>query len=76
MENLNNEILMEGICVPDQFRDALKESHLKDLELRRQNLKDLRTLQKVIFIEESQELTLDEVLTRILSFYRKFVPYR
>ncbi len=76
MESLNNEILMEGISVPDQIRDAMKETHLRDLELRSQNLKDLRTLQKVIFLEESQELTLDEVLTRILSFYRKFVPYR
>lgn len=76
MESLNNEILIEGICIPEQFRGALKESHLRVLELRRQNLKDLRTLQKVIFIEESKELTLDEVLNRILSFYRKFVPYR
>ncbi len=76
MESLNNEILIEGICIPEQFRGALNESHLRVLELRRQNLKDLRTLQKVIFIEESKELTLDEVLNRILSFYRKFVPYR
>jgi len=52
------------------------ESLRRELALRRQNAEDLRSIQKVISLEEEKELTLEEVLARVLSFYSRFVPYK
>lgn len=37
---------------------------------------DLHLIQQVILTEEGQALSVEEVLKRVLSFYRQFVPYR
>jgi len=39
------------------------------------NLERMKTLQKIMLLEEGKDLTIDEVLTRLLEFYRIFVPY-
>ena len=39
------------------------------------NEANLEQLKRVIKIEEGQEVTTDEALTRVLGFYRRFVPY-
>ncbi len=39
------------------------------------NLSQLEKLHDVIEVEENTEVTIDEVLTRVLRFYSKFVPY-
>ena len=70
------ETLIEEIEVPEEFRDLITESHRRELALRRQNAEDLKSIQKVFSLEEEKELTLDEVLARVLSFYRRFVPYK
>ena len=44
-------------------------------KLSAQNLENMKAIQKIILFEEGQALTLDEVLVRILLFYRRFVPY-
>lgn len=54
----------------------LRPSDARDITLRKQNLQDLFTLQNVILTQEDRVLSVDEVLTRVLEFYRKFVPYR
>ena len=54
----------------------LNESDIKDLELRKTNLKDLKTIQKMYLIYENEALSIDETLSRVLEFYRKFVPYK
>ena len=41
-----------------------------------ENLESLKAIQKVISLEEGQDVTLNEVLARVLQFYRIFVPYR
>jgi len=46
------------------------------LEGKRARLQDLFTLQNVILTQEDRVLSVDEVLTRVLEFYRRFVPYR
>ena len=76
MENLGNDTLLEEIGLPVEVKAKLKEAHLRDLDIRGQNVRDLRAIQKVIFLEEAQNLSLDEVLARLLSFYRRFVPYK
>jgi hypothetical protein len=76
VENLGNEMLLEEIGLPVEIKAKLKEGHLRDLEIRRQNVRDLRAIQKVIFLEEAQNMSLDEVLARLLTFYRRFVPYK
>lgn len=76
MENLDNGMLLEEIELPVEVKAKLKEAHLRDLDIRRQNVRDLRAIQKVISLEEAKNLSLDEVLARLLSFYRRFVPYK
>jgi hypothetical protein len=76
VENLGNEMLLEEIGLPVEVKAKLKEAHFKDLDIRRQNVRDLRAIQKVIFLEEAQNMSLDEVLARLLTFYHRFVPYK
>ena len=37
---------------------------------------DLHLIQRVILEEENQALSIEEVLVRVLGFYRRFVPYK
>lgn len=37
---------------------------------------DLHLIQRVILEEEDQALSIEEVLVRVLGFYRRFVPYK
>jgi hypothetical protein len=39
------------------------------------NEENLEQLKRVIKIEEGQEVTTDEALSRVLGFYKRFVPY-
>ena len=71
-----NEILIEEIEVPEEFRELITESHRRELALILQNAEDLRSIQEVISLVEEKELMLEEVLARVLSFYRRFVPYK
>jgi hypothetical protein len=40
------------------------------------NIRKINAIQELIFLEEDNALTINEVLERILKFYQKFVPYR
>ena len=55
MENLGNEMLLEEIELPVEVKAILKEVHLRDLDIRRQNVRDLRAIQKVIFFGRGAE---------------------
>lgn len=37
---------------------------------------DLHLIQRVILKEEGQAMSIEEVLVRVLGFYRRFVPYK
>ncbi len=54
----------------------LNEDDVRDLNLRKENMVDLKIIQRVFMMYEDESLSLDEVLSRVLEFYRKFVPYR
>jgi len=77
IECLQAQSATETSCetVSDQIA-ALKEVHLKELELGERNRKDLEALQEVISMEEDEFLGTEEVLSRVLSFYNRFVPFR
>lgn len=46
---------------------------MKDIS--KSNLKDLEAIRGIIEIETGEDVTVDQVLTRILDFYQKFVPF-
>jgi len=75
-ESMEQEILIEEIEVPQHILSRMREPHKRDLKLRMRNAEDLKLIQKIISVEEDQESSLDEVLARVLSLYKKFVPYR
>ena len=54
----------------------LSEDYVGDLNLSKENIVDLKTIQRMYMIYEDEFLSLDEVLSRVLEFYRKVVPYR
>ena len=62
-------ILEENIQSPS-FNDAI------DFKPSRENIQDLKAIQNVYSMYEDQILSLNEVLTEVLEFYRKFVPFK
>jgi hypothetical protein len=47
---------------------------LRDLRMRQANTRDLLALQEIIDLEEGRALSLEEVLARVIGFYKRFVP--
>jgi len=45
------------------------------MKLSQTNLEKLENLKRVIEIEEGRKLSTDEALSRVLGFYKRFVPY-
>ena len=39
------------------------------------NQEDIELLKEVIKAEEGKEVSEDQILSRVLTFYKKFVPY-
>ncbi|MFH2110692.1 MAG: hypothetical protein ABIJ47_05460 [Candidatus Bathyarchaeota archaeon] len=77
IECLQAQSATEMSCetVSDQIA-ALTQAQLRGLELGERNQKDLEALQEVIALEEDEFLSTEEVLSRVLSFYNRFVPFR
>jgi hypothetical protein len=76
METVGVEILKEECGSFQEIIDPMSDADRRQLRLRRQNIRDLRTLQKVIMLEEKKPLSIDDVLARALAFYGKFVPFK
>jgi len=45
-------------------------------ELSKLNLDNIQIIKDIIEVEENVEISFDETLSRVLSFYRKFVPFK
>jgi len=45
------------------------------INIKDENLQNLAKIQHVIQLYDGKETSLDEALARVLSFYRRFVPY-
>jgi hypothetical protein len=41
-----------------------------------QNLKALNAIKEIIEVEEDREVSVDQVLSRVIRLYRRFVPYQ
>ena len=41
-----------------------------------QNLKALNAIKEIIEVEEDREVSVDQVLGRVIDLYRRFVPYQ
>ena len=61
--------------IPKAVSETLPASALRDLALRRRNLRDLNAIQDIVYMEEDQVLSADEALARVLDHYRRFVPF-
>jgi hypothetical protein len=48
---------------------------MAQIDVADENLQKLMRIQNIILVEDEIDSSLDEVLTRVLDFYRKFVPY-
>jgi len=48
---------------------------MTQVDIADENLLKLTQIQEVVEIEDGLESSVDEVLARVLEFYRKFVPY-
>ena len=48
---------------------------MAEINLSNENLQNLETIKDIMSVEEGREAGLDEALSRILDFYRLFVPY-
>jgi hypothetical protein len=77
IECLQTHSATETRCetVPDQIA-ALTHVQLKELAIRERNQEDLEALQEVIAMEEGEFLGTEEVLSRVLGFYNRFVPFK
>jgi hypothetical protein len=76
MEIPYTDYLSEEIAITEEHFEQLPQSILRDLKIRKQNMEDLKVLQRIILVEEDRQCSVDEILARVLSLYRKFVPYR
>ena len=45
------------------------------INIKDENLRNLKKIQQIIQIEDGKETSTDEALARILAFYRIYVPY-
>jgi hypothetical protein len=55
---------------------TLRPSDLRDLELRRQNVQAIKVIQSTIMKEDATVMREDEVLSKILDFYSRYVPFK
>ena len=55
---------------------VLRPSDLRDLNLRRENVQAIKAIQSIIMKEEDTVMSRDEVLSRILDFYSRYVPFK
>ncbi|UCH57758.1 MAG: hypothetical protein JSV18_02275 [Candidatus Bathyarchaeota archaeon] len=62
--------------VPPHNKEETRASDLRILLLRQENLEALERIQKIIMVEEDRFLSVEEVLSRILGFYNRFVPFK
>jgi hypothetical protein len=50
-------------------------NRLRNMKISNINLKNIEDIREVIKAEEGKEVTAEETLSRVLIFYKRFVPY-
>jgi hypothetical protein len=69
------EMNQTELLAPELIQEVFSDSDQHDIVLGLQNLNDLRSLQKVILVEEDKIMNLDEILSRVIKFNRRFVSF-
>jgi hypothetical protein len=49
---------------------------MKKGEISEKNLRALESIKEIIEVEEEKNVTLDQTLSRVLSHYRRYVPFQ
>jgi hypothetical protein len=55
---------------------AFRPADLRDIRLRKENSQIINAIQEIILAEEDRVMSRDEVLSRILGFYGRYVPFK
>jgi hypothetical protein len=53
-----------------------RPADIRDIRLRKQNTQIIKAIQEIILAEEDRVMSQDEVLSRILGFYGRYVPFK
>jgi hypothetical protein len=69
------EMNQTELLSPESIQEVYNNTDQHDLALRLQNLSDLNSIQNVILVEDDKVMNLDEGLSRIIKFYKRFVPF-
>jgi hypothetical protein len=56
--------------------DLLNKEEIRFIKTMDKNIQDLNKIQLLYLMEENITLSLEEVLSRVLSFYQRYVPYK
>jgi len=82
MDGMMNEALVEcetlqvDCATCGELAKAVSHSKLEEQRLRERNLQDLAALQAVVAAEEGEAQSTQQVLSRVLRFYNRYVPFK
>ncbi len=76
MTLIGSEVIPIIQPIPDSTQPKELPLEPRNPDLRLQNIQDLYTIQTIVQEEEDQKLSIDEVLARVLSLYRLYVPFQ
>jgi hypothetical protein len=74
MEKANIILNYEYSDVKESLNRELEKEKVRSLSI--SNIHRINAIQELIFHEEDNELSVNEVLEHVLKFYPKFVPYK
>jgi hypothetical protein len=55
---------------------AQRPADVRDIRLRKQNSQIIKAIQEIILAEEDRVMSRDEVVSRVLGFYGRYVPFK
>ena len=75
IETLESKTLNERDLRPESL-DLLNKEEIRFIKTMDKNIQDLNKIQLLYLMVENKTLSLEEVLSRVLSFYQRHVPYK
>ena len=73
MEKANVLLNYDYSVVKEDLNKEFDKEEVRSLSL--SNIHRINAIQELIYLEEDNALSVNEVLERVLKFYQKFVPY-
>jgi hypothetical protein len=75
VETLESKTIDENELLPKPL-NILSSEEIRFIKTMDKNIQDLKKIQSLYLMEENKTLSLEEVLSRVLSFYQWHVPYK